>query len=84
MLLEQINRKQAAMLALRSKLTLPTHAPLVPAGQGRTIGIRITDDERERIVAIQRKHALRTYAETVRALVKLGLEAEAIVHGKAP
>lgn len=80
MFLEQIVRNQDNLIALRKKVaTLPKRVPVVAVDEGRNIGIRIAESDRLRIVAAQKRHGIRTYAETVRALLTLGIEANELV-----
>lgn len=48
---------------------------------GKTIGIRLPDDIREQLRAVQKKHGLRSYRKTVIAAVVVGLR---ILEAHAP
>ena len=73
MFLEQIMRKERTLIEMRDRATraLP---PMSRATEGRTIGLKIPDALRERLVKQVERVGAKSYSQVVMLCIELGLE----------
>ena len=75
MFLEQITRRQEALINMRKRAATVAVAGPTRKREGKTIGLKIADDMRERLVEQSKRVGAKSYSQFVMMCVELGLDA---------
>lgn len=74
MFLEQIVRKQETLINMRKRAAATVVAGPSSKREGKTIGLKIADGMRERLIEQSKRVGAKSYSQFVMMCVELGLE----------